>query len=285
MTATLSAMAPAKINLMLHVTGKRPDGYHLLESIVVFTQLGDRVEVAPSPMLKLNVTGPYAEKLPTDPQENIIWKTALLLQQEYEISEGAEITLQKNLPVASGIGGGSSDAATAARLLCLLWNLPLGREELAELLLPLGSDIPACLAQRSLLFRGVGEEVTWVDTPPAWLVLCNPGTPVSTRAIFSGLSLPEDDETLPPMAAIDFLAMEELTRNDLTETACQYVPEIHDILRVMGEQKGCELARMSGSGATCFGIFPSESDASEAALNLRKRFPPYWVEKTKLLGK
>ncbi len=280
----LSALAPAKINLTLHVTGKRDDGYHFLESLITFVMLGDIIEVKPADTLTLKTTGPFAAGLPERQKDNVILKVANLLREHYEITEGAAISVYKELPVASGVGGGSTDAATTARLLALLWNLPCTLSELDDLLIPLGADIPACLHQKSLLVRGVGEVAEEVYLPPAWLVLCNPGKAVSTTEIFSRFRLPATTEPLPALGSVDFIGLAELTRNDLTDAAISYAPEIVDILDILSVQEGCDLARMSGSGATCYGVFSSHAEAAKAMESMQTRFPGFWVRKAPLLG-
>lgn len=253
--------APAKINLTLHVTGRREDGYHLLDSLVVFAETGDVVHLAPGP-LSLTITGPFAAGLASD-SDNLCLRAARLAGAE------VAITLEKNLPVASGIGGGSADAAAVLRGLGA--NPPLPER--------LGADVPVCLAGRPVRMRGLGEILDPVpQLPPLALVLVNPGKGLSTPAVFRAL----DRRDNPPMPALpDFpdtaalVGFLQTCRNDLEAPAITLLPEIAACLEALRSQ-GALLARMSGSGATCFGIFADLDQARAAALALAR--PGWWVE-------
>ena len=252
--------APAKINLTLHVTGRREDGYHLLDSLVVFAETGDVVHLAPGP-LSLTITGPFAAGLESD-SDNLCLRAARLAGAE------VAITLEKNLPVASGIGGGSADAAAVLRGLGA--NPPLPER--------LGADVPVCLAGRPVRMRGLGEILDPVpQLPPLALVLVNPGKGLSTPAVFRVL----DRRDNPPMPALpDFpdtaalVGFLQTCRNDLEAPAITLLPEIATCLEALRDQ-GALLARMSGSGATCFGIFADLDQARAAALALAR--PGWWV--------
>ncbi len=267
-------LAPAKVNLALHVTGRRPDGYHLLDSLVVFPAIGDLVEAEPAEGLSLTLAGPFARDLGTGP-DNLVLRAAQLIRPA---GQGAAIRLVKSLPVASGIGGGSSDAAAALRVLARLWKVPLppaGRTA------ALGADVPVCLDITPQRLQGIGERVTSVDLPPFWIVLANPGFPVATPEVFARLAH-RDNTPLPEMPA-RFATQDALitwlgrSRNDLEAPAIALQPAIARVRDALAALAGCRLARMSGSGATCFGIFDGAATALAAADTLRHAEPGWWV--------
>lgn len=271
--------APAKVNLALHVTGQRADGYHLLDSLVVFADVGDRLTVSPASELSLRVTGPRAEGVPTGP-ENLVLRAARSLDP----SRGARLTLDKHLPAAAGIGGGSSDAAAALRVLSRLWDLPLPAAEATAVL---GADVPVCLDARPRRMAGIGDVLSEVPPlPPAWLVLVNPGVPVSTPAVFRALAR-KDGAPMPQLPACTdaatFAAFLLGLRNDLEPPACALQPQVSEVLAALGAQTGCLLARMSGSGATCFGLFAAEAPARGAAAALAAAAAGWWVQAARML--
>ena len=278
-TADDPGFAPAKINLTLHVTGRRADGYHLLDSLVVFAGVGDRITVAPSPAIGLTITGPFAAGLPQG-SDNLVLRAARLMDG----ARGAALKLEKCLPPASGIGGGSSDAAATLRLLSRLWGLALPDRAAAA---RLGADVPACLeAPRPCRMGGIGEKLSGLPAlPPAWLVLVNPGIALATPAVFAALDrcdgapMPAALPHWPDTAAL--AAFVQGQRNDLEPAARQIAPAISDVLAALDRQAGCLLARMSGSGATCFGLFASESAARSAARRLDR--PGWWVAAAAML--
>jgi len=267
-----SELAPAKVNLALHVTGRRPDGYHLLDSLVVFPALGDRLEAEPGPGLSLAIGGPFGRDLDAG-SSNLVLRAALA----FGTGQGAALRLTKSLPVASGIGGGSADAAAALRLLARLWGVALPP---ADAVLALGADVPVCLAGRACRMQGIGEALTPLELPPFWIVLANPGVPVATGGVFAGLA----SRANPGMGAMpafpdagrlfDWLAGQ---RNDLEAPAVALAPPVGTALAALRAQPGCRLARMSGSGATCFGLFAAEAPALAAADALRAAEPAWWV--------
>ena len=282
-----SEPAPAKVNLYLHVTGKRADGYHLLDSLVVFAGIGDTVTVEPAGTLSLTVDGPGAAGLPCD-DGNIVLRAARALALAADVRGGAAIRLTKVLPVASGIGGGSTDAAAALRALERLWrvDLPAGRRQ--ALALGLGADLPVCLAGRPARMSGIGEILAPVPPlPPAWLVLTNPRVPLSTPAVFKAragcFSDPAPLETTPRDAA-HLAALLAARRNDLTDAAISLVPAVATALDVLAAQPGCLLSRMSGSGATCLGLFSARADAEAAAQSLTQAQPAWWIRAAPLLS-
>lgn len=253
--------APAKLNLALHVTGRRADGFHLLDSLVVFAGVGDVVELSPGP-LSLRIDGPFGRDLVAD-DHNLCLRAARLIGGE------AAIRLTKNLPVASGIGGGSADAAAVLRGFAAQGHtLPEGTESL-------GADVPVCLAGRPVRMRGIGEVLDPVPKiPPLWVVLVNPGVAVSTPAVFKALES-RNNPPLPAPAwgdADSFLAWLGQCRNNLESPARALAPEIGQALAAL-DAAGARLARMSGSGATCFGLF---TDARAAALAARAIARPGW---------
>lgn len=277
MTAA-DAFAPAKINLTLHVTGQRPDGYHLLDSLVVFADLGDRVRVRAAPSLSLRVTGPMAAGVPVG-EDNLVLRAVRLAGVA-----GAEIVLEKNLPAAAGIGGGSADAAATFRALQSGFGLtPPAVDEV----MTLGADVPACLLSQSLRMSGIGETISPVAAMPGLpAVLVNPGVPVHTPAAFralttrNGASMPE----IPTFAGItDCAVWLALQRNDLQEAAIGICPEIGACLAALRDQAAL-LARMSGSGATCFGLFQTADAADRACRAIARAQPGWWVRPVMLAG-
>jgi 4-diphosphocytidyl-2-C-methyl-D-erythritol kinase len=265
----LIVFAPAKINLCLHVGDKRADGYHDLESLVVFGGASDVLRFEHADMLSLSIEGQFAESLTAD-EGNLVLKAAGLLQARANVNFGARITLQKDLPVASGIGGGSADAAAALRGLVHLWDIDLPPSELLAIAAELGSDVPVCLASRSAWIAGRGEKITPVPQfPRCWFLLINPLVPVSTAAVFRKL----DKRTGVGAKRIDgsFWDLTSLagylqsTTNDLESPAREIAPEVEEVLHAIKENAGVLLSRMSGSGATCFGMFANEELAWNAA--------------------
>jgi len=264
---TTSVFAPAKINLSLHVIGQRADGYHLLDSLVAFAPVGDMVSFAPGRGLSLRVSGPEAAGVPVD-RSNLVLRAA-------ELAGGSDLAfyLHKALPAASGIGGGSSDAAAVLR--------GLGAALDPEALTRLGADIAMCLTPHPQRVQGIGEHCARVQLPPLPALLVNPRIEVATPAIFKALSqktnapmpaqLPQFNEA---RACIDWLATQ---RNDLQAPAIAQAPQIGALLDVLVALPGCHLARMSGSGATCFALFSTQSDLQSAEAKLRATHPQCWI--------
>jgi 4-diphosphocytidyl-2-C-methyl-D-erythritol kinase len=268
-------LAPAKINLTLHITGQRADGYHLLDSLVVFADLGDRLTMTAAMTPALAVVGPMAAGVPAGP-ENLVLRAAQLM------GVALDIRLDKHLPAAAGIGGGSSDAAAVLRGVLALRpdkTLPLDNG------LSLGADVPVCLPARAARMRGIGEQVTPVNAlPPLHAVLANPRVAVSTAMIFRTLarkdnpSMPAD---LPSWAdAAELAVWLAAQRNDMQEAAVAAVPVVGEVIAALAATQGCLLARMSGSGATCFGLFADADSAAEAAQSLAGS--GWWVKAVRL---
>lgn len=283
-SSSLRRLAPAKVNLALHITGHRDDGYHLLESLVAFTHFGDYVSLKPAERTTLSACGPFDDQVPLD-NSNLILRAHDLLAAEFPLHhrQAAALTLEKNLPIASGIGGGSSDAAAALILLARHWGLKLTENMLASLALPLGSDVPMCVAARPLVARGAGEQIENVKLPGLPLVLVNPGEPLSTSSVFSALDK-KDNPPLPPLPEMhgiaDVVAWLKQTRNDLEAPAASFVPSVRPALEALCAE-GADIARMSGSGATCFGIFPTEEAAQRAADAIARHHTMWFVVPTR----
>lgn len=270
----IEAFAPAKVNLTLHVLGRRADGYHLLDSLVAFADVGDRLRVQPAGTLTLELAGPRAAGVPAD-GSNLVLRAARWLDPQ----GGAAIRLEKHLPAAAGIGGGSSDAAAAVRALARLWRRPLPE---AAALAALGADVPVCLAARPARMGGAGEALAPVPPlPPAWLVLANPGVAVATAEVFAALERrdgPPMPAALPRLAdAAGLAAWLRTMRNDLEPAAVRLRPVIAQVAAALAAQPGCLVARMSGSGATCFGLFADAPPARAAAAALARAEPGWWV--------
>jgi 4-diphosphocytidyl-2-C-methyl-D-erythritol kinase len=268
--------APAKVNLYLHVTGRRADGYHLLDSLVVFAGIGDTLSGVSADTLSLELRGPFAAGLITEP-DNLVLRAARLLASKAGMAPGAALTLDKHLPVASGIGGGSADAAATLRLLCRLWQLP-NADRLFELAAQLGADVPVCLAGKPALMGGIGDRLGQAPVLPAGgLLLVNPGVAVTTADVFRARQGPWSQQAVLPPRWSDVSAMaadlSEL-RNDLQSAAIKMQPSIGAVLAALDSTRGCLLARMSGSGASCFGLYVDAETAYRAAEALPD--PSWW---------
>ncbi|MBO6949658.1 MAG: 4-(cytidine 5'-diphospho)-2-C-methyl-D-erythritol kinase [Rhodospirillales bacterium] len=279
--------APAKLNFYLHVTGKRDDGYHLLDSLVVFAGIGDRIEAEAADEITLDYQGPFADLLPA-PEQNLVMRAAKELAAIFDIRTGAKLTLNKSLPVASGIGGGSADAAAALRLLIRLWRLPPDDPRISKLALSLGADVPVCLMSRPAVMRGVGEEITLLKAfPELPIVLVNPGVEVSTPAVFKKRDGDFSDAVDWPSEMRESDAViEHLTKthNDLETPAGRIAPEIADVLKALDQADGARMARMSGSGATCFGVFERIEMAEAAAAQIADTHHNWWVAAARTYG-
>ena len=270
-------LARAKINLALHVTRRRADGYHLLDSLVAFADVGDVIHVLPAPTLTLRITGPMAAGLDAGPG-NLVLRAAACFGNR----RGAAITLDKRLPVASGIGGGSADAAATLAALAELWSCDLPAP---DAVLALGADVPVCLAGRPARMQGIGERLTPVHLPAAHVVLVNPGFGLATAQVFAGLTQRDNPPLPDPVGLHDVRALAawlKLCRNDMAGAACSLAPEIGQVVDALAAQPGCLIARMSGSGATCFGLFEHFGQAQSTAQALSLQNPRYWVQATAL---
>lgn len=277
--------ALAKINLALHVTGQKADGYHLLDMLVTFAGHGDRLGFAASSSDEFTISGRFGPALDIESRSNLVLKARDMLRQA-ALAQGdhappVHIHLEKNLPIASGIGGGSADAAAALRGLMRLWSLRLPGGRLSAIALRLGADVPMCLASRPLIARGIGEQIEPVALPSFAIVLANPLKAVSTPEIFRLLMAKNN----PPLAlrGTDWLAAIGANRNDLELPARKLVPEIEDVSAAL-KDAGARLVRMSGSGATCFGIFSSIETAGAAEAKLHRERPDWYFQATETLS-
>jgi 4-diphosphocytidyl-2-C-methyl-D-erythritol kinase len=271
----LAELAPAKVNLFLHIVGRQDDGYHMLDSLAVFPGAADRLTAVAAPGLDLMVTGPFGAGLDDGP-DNLVLRAARALAAAAGVTAGASLLLDKRLPVASGIGGGSADAAAALRLLSHLWSVRLPSHELQAIALRLGADVPVCLAGQAARMRGVGDQIGQAPVlPPFGMVLVNPRAAVSTPEVFRARTGPFSDGASLPAIWPDAAAMARglsILANDLEAPALRLCPAIGEVLAWLGAQPGCLLARMSGSGATCFGLFRDDKVASALA----ERVPGGW---------
>lgn len=274
---SMTETAYAKINLALHVRARREDGYHALESIFAFAQHGDELSAEPRDdgVITLAIDGPFAAGLDGG-DDNLVMRAAWALEAHLGGGHGAALRLTKNLPVASGIGGGSADAAAALRLLCRLWGVAPSPEALSAIALSLGSDVPACLASRTLFVGGRGEELADMQVDglrDAPILLVNPGVALSTGPVFAGWD--RIDRGALTAASIEMLSTSG--RNDLESPALSLAPVIGDVIASLHRQNGVLLARMSGSGATCFALFGTTQDRDAAAAAIAGEHPDWWT--------
>lgn len=274
MAAATGEFAPAKVNLYLRVTGRRADGYHLLDSLAAFAGAGDRVTAVPADALSLQVTGPEAVAL-AEEADNLVLRAARALAAAAGRKPRAALALEKRLPVASGIGGGSADAAAALRALDALWGTRLGAARLREVAATLGADVPVCVESRPVRMQGIGEILAEVPPLPRFgLLLANPRVALPTPAVFRARAASGAAFSAPvgvPAGWPDAAALAAWLRplgNDLEAAAVSLCPPVAEVLAAIGAQPGCLLARMSGSGATCFGLFGEAAQAAAAAAAL-----------------
>lgn len=267
--------APAKVNLFLHVTGRRGDGYHLLDSLAVFGPAADRLDAAQAAALTLAVGGPFGAALADEPG-NLILRAAHVLAEAAGIAPRAVLRLDKRLPVASGIGGGSADAAAALRLLDRLWGLGFGADRLTALAAALGADVPVCVRSRPARMGGIGTDLSLAPVlPDCGLLLANPGAALGTPAVFGARGGPFSAPAVLPERWADAAAMARdlrAQRNDLEAAAIALCPAVGDVLAALHALPGCLLARLSGSGATCFALFADAAAARRAARALPSRW-------------
>ena len=278
--------APAKLNLYLHVTGRRADGYHELDSLVSFAALADTLEIAPADALALSVSGPFADAL--DAGDNLATRAAAALAERLGRPADVRIALHKRLPVAAGLGGGSADAAAVLRGLARLWRLgPEHTDDVREIALSLGADVLVCLHARAAYMAGIGEALgAPPPLPPCGMLLVNPGVPVPTGPVFAARGGPfsaADRFCETPADATALATLLRTRRNDLEPPARAQVPDIDRVLARLVAATGCLLARMTGSGGTCFGLFADEAAAVDAAGAIARERPGWWVQPTRLI--
>src|SRR6266436_9204535 len=280
----------AKVNLTLRVVGRRVDGYHDLESVVAFADCADRLALTPGPTLALKTIGPLAGDC-GDTADNLVFKAAQLLGERVPDLKLGEFTLDKVLPVAAGIGGGSADAAAALRLLARADKLELDDPRLIEVARLTGADVPVCLASRACVMTGVGETLQPLALPKMPCVMVNPCVPVATRDVFNALGLRNgellvgatdvllQDQSWPEEKASleDWVEVLAASSNDLEAPAMRIEPVIGEVISALSATNGAWLARMSGSGATCFAIYENTADAGRAAEKIRLDHPQWWV--------
>ena len=276
----LQALSRVKVNLYLHIIGKRADGYHNLDSLVAFPEIGDEILVSPSNSINLKITGKSKKEL--NEKENLILKAIKLLKNR---KMGADIHLIKDTPISAGLGGGSSNAAVTLKLLSKLWNVPL--PPINELVL-LGADIPVCMDWRLQRMQGIGEKNSFVVSPDSlWIVLLNNGDRVPTNTVFQSVTQNEFSGlvNVPRLneknILIKFL---KSTRNDLEKSAIKNYPAINDLINSLNLTSGCLVARMSGSGSTCFGLYEKKDEAEKAKKHLLNKFPNAWIKVAKIFS-
>jgi 4-diphosphocytidyl-2-C-methyl-D-erythritol kinase len=279
--------APAKVNLTLRVLGRRADGLHEIESLVAFANVADALTLTPGDALALSVAGPTAAAA-GDVAENLVLKAARALAERVEALKLGRFALSKRLPVAAGLGGGSADAAAALRLLARANRLAPDDARLAQAARATGAEVPVCLDPRPRFMRGTGDILSDpFELPRLFAVLVNPGIAVATRDVFAMLAAAPATQTKPamwPRERAELLDEIARGRNDLEEPAIELEPAIANVLAVLRKLPGCPLARMSGSGATCFALFDSYRTASAAARRLRVGYPTWWVRATTFGG-
>lgn len=287
-----TAWAPAKVNLYLHVGPPGPGGLHPLDSLVMFadTRAADRISARPAPQLSLSVEGPHARQLKNAPN-NLSLAAANALRDACERGGlGAALVLHKELPIAGGVGGGSSDAAATLHILNEMWGIEFGQAALERLAVQLGSDVPACVRLRPLVMRGTGERLIDAAAPDLPCLLVNPGVSLETRRVFERYDQRGSNHAfreMPPPSEADvagFAAALGGFRNDLEAAALALCPEIDKALALIRAQPGCLLARMSGSGPTCFGLFADAATAEAAAAAISRAKRKYWVRASALRG-
>lgn len=287
----ITETARAKINLTLHVTGRRADGYHLLDSLVVFAEAGDIVTVQDASDTSLTVTGPFAAHVPAN-RTNLVFRAAQLAFPGWPVA----LRLDKYLPPASGLGGGSADAAAAVRAMTRLSDLDRDSSgarkrsgsDISALLLALGADLPVCLASRAARMRGVGEVLADATAPACPILLVNPGIPLPTQSVFKALgphdTAPMEDDLPTFRGAIDLAHWLTFQRNDLELPALGLAPVIATVLATLRSQPGTLIARMSGSGATCFALFERNDACTAAARAISCTYPTWWTMPTTIAG-
>lgn len=282
--------APAKLNLFLHVGARMADGYHALESLVVFLELGDRLRLEPAQGFELVRTGPYAAALPDRPDEDLTARAITGLAEICGHRPDFTVTLEKHIPVAAGLGGGSADAAAAIRLLCREWDVDPNDKPVRDFAQALGADVPMCLQSRPAWIRGLGEQITPVeDCAELHLLLVNPRVPLSTAQVFGAYAPGETKsadlshaDLATTASVLAFLAHQ---RNDLAGPAQALCPVVSDVQQELARSLDCGLVRMSGSGPTCFAIFDDRETCDLAGSELGTRHPDWWVSPTRTTHK
>ena len=281
MSALLVEKAPAKINLTLRVIGRRDDGYHELESLVAFADLADTLSLEPGPATALDIAGPFAAACGPE-GDNLVLKAVAVLGRAVSGLKAGRFLLQKNIPVAAGIGGGSADAAAALRLLARLNDIARGDARLALAARAVGADVPVCLDPRPRIMRGLGDLLSDpIELPPLAALIVNPRVPLPTREVFAALKIPQAAKSTIAGVPRDFTALVGFLRengNDLTQAAIACLPVVGDMLNALRALAGARLVRMSGSGPTCFALFESGGEAAAAARQLGAAYKAWWMQ-------
>ena len=290
MSSCYRELAPAKLNLTLSVIGRRADGYHLIESLVAFCDFGDEVRLDAASGFDFRASGPFANDIGSD---NLIVKTAEMLRQKFKLVDLGNVCLQKLLPVAAGIGGGSADAAALLRIAQNIKPGLFDGFDMKDGLTELGADVPVCFAGHAAWMEGIGERITSVARMPSFhVVLVNPLKQLSTGEVFQAHNgrVREGAMTLGKPGALEFNSLGELTDfmagrgNDLTDAACSVLPEIRNVLAALNQFYECRIAAMSGSGATCFAIFETSEEAARAAAQISTAHEGWWVRAAAVNG-
>ncbi|MCI5049052.1 MAG: 4-(cytidine 5'-diphospho)-2-C-methyl-D-erythritol kinase [Rickettsiales bacterium] len=281
----ISRLAPAKINLYLHLHGHRPDGYHVLDSLVGFANLGDRITAAAADDVTLTIDGPFSAGLQAE--DNLVMKAAQSLKVHAKCGKGAEITLHKVLPIAAGLGGGSADAAATLHVLNELWDLDYSYPQLLEVAQKLGADVPACVMSQTVYMSGIGHTLDTAPTMPLLpAVLVNPNILLSTKEVYAATQLPKKPLDRPQLQGDHFHeVIEELNdcRNDLEPAAMSLCPELSQVMQTL-KVSGASLVRMCGSGSTCMGIYESMQQAQSVQEALQEEQKKWWSQATTICG-
>lgn len=285
--ARYDAIAPAKLNIALHITGIRDDGYHMLDTLVLFADMGDRIAVESADYFSLKVTGPFAS-LVGEHEDNLVWRAAQILAQALGVVPRGIVTLDKRLPVGAGLGGGSADAVAACRLLLKLWGHIMPDDRLASLLLPLGADMPMCVISKPLIAQGIGEIIHPVHGFPAiHAVLCWPRVVLPTADVY-GMYRHDSARMFAPLTSLSWEAgafnVLADTRNILQRPAIACAPEVAEALLALETHYTQPFVRMSGSGACCVGYVESKSAADQLAAALRTAYPEWWIEAASIVS-
>jgi 4-diphosphocytidyl-2-C-methyl-D-erythritol kinase len=284
-------LTPAKINLYLNILGKRSDGYHLLDTLIAFTDICDEINITASDIFSFEVSGEFASLVEND-EHNIVIRAYRLMQQACGVNNNIAIKLIKNIPVGAGLGGGSSDAAATLMYLNEMWKAGLSKEKLSEIGLKLGADVPIFINQHAAFVSGIGEKIeNTQNLPELYAILVYPNKPISTKDVFTSLAMPAGNTTnsiKAPYAANELTMHEWLIflkskDNDLDNAAINILPEIKDIIIALSHLDGCEFARMSGSGSTCFAIFSDKNKAEKALIEINTKNAYFWIKLAKIM--
>ncbi len=286
-------LTPAKINLYLHVTGRRADGYHLLDTLITFTDICDEIDIIPARNFSITISGEFASGIATD-AGNIITQAWQLMQQESGKTDNIAVQLVKNIPSGAGLGGGSSDAAATLILLNKMWQCGFDTEKLAAIGLKLGADVPVFIHNHAAFVSGIGEKITKAENlPQLYAILAYPRLPLATKKVFLEFAANYGKNnyehaaqiTAMPHNAANWLDFLHSKSNHLQDVAEYFVPEIKQLIASLAALPGCHFARISGSGSACFAIFTNKSEASIAYKNLKENYPGYWLKIAKLIPK